>query len=216
MGACRDAGGRGTNRPRRCPSRTTGYAVASRFFDSPQMRFNIADAHVSALLLAGQIDGWARDGTTRAEAKLPRCRGHHSWSAPRSSVEPRSSRAGSTRPVHCWETQRPLCRRRGMRWAGDIRYHIPYATALAMRGATDEAAAVLTALDEVSAAIPQCWTTSAAWPVHGWRPGRAPSPRRSPRCCRPPKPPRPRDNSPPRCYACRPPSSSGITPLRLG
>ena len=37
----------------------TGYAVASRFFDSPQMRFNIADAHVSALLLAGQMaDGF--------------------------------------------------------------------------------------------------------------------------------------------------------------
>jgi len=33
----------------------TGYAVASRFFDSPPMRFNIIDAHVSALLLAGQM-----------------------------------------------------------------------------------------------------------------------------------------------------------------
>src|SRR6185503_12183369 len=32
-----------------------GYAVATRSFDAPQMRFNIADAHVSALLLAGRI-----------------------------------------------------------------------------------------------------------------------------------------------------------------
>ena len=32
-----------------------GYTVAARSFDAPHMRFNIADAHVSALLLAGRI-----------------------------------------------------------------------------------------------------------------------------------------------------------------
>src|SRR5882757_10438150 len=32
-----------------------GYAVATRSFDAPQMRFNIADAHVSALLLSGRV-----------------------------------------------------------------------------------------------------------------------------------------------------------------
>ncbi len=46
----------------------TGYAVASRFFDSPHMRFNIADAHVSALLLAGQMADGLRGGTTRVRA----------------------------------------------------------------------------------------------------------------------------------------------------
>ena len=50
----------------------TGYDVASRFFDSPQMRFNIADAHVSALLLAGQIE----DGLEMAEqVRRASCRG---------------------------------------------------------------------------------------------------------------------------------------------
>ena len=34
-----------------------GYTVATRSFDAPQMRFNIADAHVSALLLSGRISG---------------------------------------------------------------------------------------------------------------------------------------------------------------
>ncbi|HUL99087.1 MAG TPA: helix-turn-helix transcriptional regulator, partial [Mycobacterium sp.] len=33
-----------------------GYAVAARSFDAPQMRFNIADAHVSALLLSGRVN----------------------------------------------------------------------------------------------------------------------------------------------------------------
>src|SRR5262249_7200979 len=32
-----------------------GYSAAARSFDAPHMRFNIADAHVSALLLAGRI-----------------------------------------------------------------------------------------------------------------------------------------------------------------
>ena len=32
-----------------------GYTVATRSFDAPHMRFNIADAHISALLLAGRI-----------------------------------------------------------------------------------------------------------------------------------------------------------------
>src|SRR4029077_16277304 len=32
-----------------------GYTAATRSFDAPHMRFNIADAHVSALLLAGRI-----------------------------------------------------------------------------------------------------------------------------------------------------------------
>ena len=32
-----------------------GYTVATRSFDAPHMRFNIADAHVSALLLSGRV-----------------------------------------------------------------------------------------------------------------------------------------------------------------
>ncbi|EHB58491.1 transcriptional regulator, LuxR family [Mycolicibacterium rhodesiae JS60] len=33
----------------------TGYQAATRRFDAPQMRFNIADAHLTALLLAGHV-----------------------------------------------------------------------------------------------------------------------------------------------------------------
>ncbi|PRC52125.1 helix-turn-helix transcriptional regulator, partial [Mycobacterium sp. ITM-2017-0098] len=33
-----------------------GYLAATRPFDAPHMRFNIADSHVSALLLAGRVD----------------------------------------------------------------------------------------------------------------------------------------------------------------
>ena len=32
-----------------------GYTVATRSFDAPHMRFNIADAHISALLLSGRV-----------------------------------------------------------------------------------------------------------------------------------------------------------------
>ena len=32
-----------------------GYTAATRSFDAPHMRFNIADAHISALLLSGRI-----------------------------------------------------------------------------------------------------------------------------------------------------------------
>ena len=33
----------------------TGYTGATRSFDAPHMRFNIADAHISALLLSGRV-----------------------------------------------------------------------------------------------------------------------------------------------------------------
>ena len=50
-----------------------GYAVATRSLDAPHMRFNIADAEVSALLLAGQVTD-AREvaeRTRRQAANLP-------------------------------------------------------------------------------------------------------------------------------------------------
>jgi hypothetical protein len=34
-----------------------GYTAAARSFDAPHMRFNIADAHVGALLLSGRVEG---------------------------------------------------------------------------------------------------------------------------------------------------------------
>jgi len=123
----------------------TGHAVASRFFDSPQMRFNIADAHVTALLLAGQID----DGLEVAQrvreqgAEMPGAAqlvgtaiaGRAALFAGR--LDEACARLGNAAPALSASGN-------AMGWG--YRYHIPYATALAMRGATDEAAAVLAAL----------------------------------------------------------------------
>ena len=45
-----------------------GYAVATRSLDAPHMRFNIADAEVSALLMSGQVTDRARRGRAHARA----------------------------------------------------------------------------------------------------------------------------------------------------
>jgi DNA-binding CsgD family transcriptional regulator len=125
----------------------TGYDVASRFFDSPQMRFNIADAHVSALLLAGQIeDGLERAEQVRGEAaEVP--------GAPQlvgNAIVGRAALFAGRLDSACalLGTAAPALSASGNAMGWGFRYHIPYATALAMRGATEEAAAVLAALDE--------------------------------------------------------------------
>jgi DNA-binding CsgD family transcriptional regulator len=126
---------------------TTGYAVASRFFDSPQMRFNIADAHVSALLLAGQIAvGLETAEQVRGEAAevpgVPQLVG--------TAIVGRAALfAGRLESAFALlGTAAPALSASGNAMGWGFRYHIPYATALAMRGATEEAAAVLAALDE--------------------------------------------------------------------
>ena len=51
-----------------------GYIAATRSFDAPHMRFNIADSHVGALVLSGRI-GDAADVVERVQqqaADLPR------------------------------------------------------------------------------------------------------------------------------------------------
>ena len=45
-----------------------GYAVATRSLDAPHMRFNIADAEVSALLMSGQVTDRDRRGRAHARA----------------------------------------------------------------------------------------------------------------------------------------------------
>src|SRR6478609_10636833 len=123
----------------------TGHAVASRFFDSPQMRFNIADAHVTALLLAGRID----DGLEVAQrvreqgAEMP-------GAAPLvgTAIAGRAALFAGRLDEACARlgNAAPALSASGNAMGWGYRYHIPYATALAMRGATDEAAAVLAAL----------------------------------------------------------------------
>jgi DNA-binding CsgD family transcriptional regulator len=123
----------------------TGYAVASRFFDSPQMRFNIADGHVSALLLAGQID----EG--HAEAQRVREQGAEMPGATQlvgTAIAGRAALFAGRLDEACalLGTAAPALSASGNQMGWGYRYHIPYATALAMRGATDDAAVVLTAL----------------------------------------------------------------------
>jgi DNA-binding CsgD family transcriptional regulator/tetratricopeptide (TPR) repeat protein len=126
----------------------TGYAVASRFFDSPHQRFNIADAHVSALLLAGQMaDGFKVAQRVYEEgAEMPGA-AHLLGTAIAGRAALFAGRLDSARALLGKAAPALSASVNAKGWG--FRYHIPYATALAMRGATDEAAAVLAALDEI-------------------------------------------------------------------
>jgi DNA-binding CsgD family transcriptional regulator/tetratricopeptide (TPR) repeat protein len=126
----------------------TGYALASRFFDSPQMRFNIDDAHVSALLLAGQI----AEGLEVAQRVREQCAGmpgaaHLLGTA----IAGRAALFAGDLDSACalLGNAAPALSASGNSVGWGHRYHIPYATALAMRGAIDEATAVLAALDKI-------------------------------------------------------------------
>ena len=125
----------------------TGYAIASRFFDSPQMRFNIADAHVSALLLAGEIDSGL------AEAQRVREQGAEMPGATQlvgTAIAGRAALFAGRLEEACalLGTAAPALSASGNEMGWGYRYHIPYAIALAMRGSTDEAAAVLASLEK--------------------------------------------------------------------
>jgi DNA-binding CsgD family transcriptional regulator len=126
----------------------TGYAVASRFLDSPQMRFNIADAHVSALLLAGQIEDGLEvaQGVREQGAEMP-----GAAQMVGTAIAGRAALFAGRLDEACalLGIAAPALSASGNAMGWGYRYHIPYATALAMRGATDEAAAVLAALEKI-------------------------------------------------------------------
>jgi DNA-binding CsgD family transcriptional regulator len=125
-----------------------GYAVATRFFDAPQMKFNIADAHVSALVLAGRVqDALAVAERVRQEAAdLP--------GAARLLGAAVAGRA-ALGAGHL-ETARSLLEQSAVALSASgheigwgYRYRVPATTALAMRGATGEATNALSALDKL-------------------------------------------------------------------
>jgi len=126
----------------------TGYAVASRFFDSPHMRCNIADAHVSALLLAGQMtDALEVAQRVREQgAEMPGA-AHLLGTAIAGRAALFAGRLDSACAL--LGNAAPALSASGNAMGWGYRYHLPYATALAMRGATDEAAAVLAGLDKI-------------------------------------------------------------------
>jgi DNA-binding CsgD family transcriptional regulator len=124
-----------------------GYDVATRTLDAPHMRFNIADAEVSALVLAGQVSDALAVGTrTRQQADdLP-------GAAPLlgAAVAGRAALgAGDLQNASALLEYASVGLSASYPEGWGYRYRIPLATALAMRGMTGEAAATLDELAKV-------------------------------------------------------------------
>jgi DNA-binding CsgD family transcriptional regulator len=125
-----------------------GYIVATRTLDAPHMRFNIADAEVSALLLAGHVAG-AREVAERTRRQAANLPGAAQLLG--AAVEGRAALGAGDLHNASLLLERAvdgLSVSHSNGWG--YRYRIPHATALAMRGLTHEATAALAALDEVS------------------------------------------------------------------
>ena len=173
-----------------------GYTVATRSFDAPHMRFNIADAHVSALLLAGRIAD-ALDVAERVRQQAADLPGAAQLLG--AAVAGRAALGAGRLDSACAlleqaavRTVRLACHRLGIPLsrptrdcARDARFNrarrpprLPRSTSCDVRFGR--------------------WTMNGAWPGRGWPPARAPSVRRSPSCCRRPKGRQPRGNSRPK------------------
>ena len=124
-----------------------GYTVATRSFDAPHMRFNIADAHVSALLLAGRIADAldVAERVRRQAADLPGA-AQLLGAAVAGQAALGAGRLHSAGAL-LEEAAVGLSATHASGWG--YRYHVPRATALAMCGATVEAAAAVAALDKL-------------------------------------------------------------------
>jgi DNA-binding CsgD family transcriptional regulator len=125
-----------------------GYIVATRSFDAPQMRFNIADAHVGALLLSGRVSD-AVDVAERVRqlaADLPGTA--HLLGA---AVAGRAALGAGRLDTACLllEHAAVALSDSGYDIGWGYRYHVPLSTALAMRGSPREAAAALATLDKL-------------------------------------------------------------------
>ena len=124
-----------------------GYTVATRSFDAPHMRFNIADAHVSALMLSGRMTD-ALDVAERVRGQAADLPGAAQLLG--AAVAGRAALGGGDLDSACLlreQAAESLSASHAIGWG--YRYHVPRATALAMRGSTDEAAAALAALDKL-------------------------------------------------------------------
>ncbi len=125
-----------------------GYAVAARSFDAPHMRFNIADAHVSALLLSGRV-GEALEVAEQVRQQAAALPG----TAPSlgAAVEGRAALGAGrldTAAVLLEQAAEGFSASHSIGWG--YRYRVPLVVALAMRGSTSEAVAALAALDDVT------------------------------------------------------------------
>jgi DNA-binding CsgD family transcriptional regulator len=125
-----------------------GYTGATRSFDAPQMKFNIADAHVSALLLSGRI-GDAVDVAERVRrqaADLPGAA--HLLGAAVAGRAALGAGRLDTASLLLGQAADALSDL-GYAVGWGYRYHVPRTTALAVLGSTDEAATALEALDKL-------------------------------------------------------------------
>jgi DNA-binding CsgD family transcriptional regulator len=123
-----------------------GYTAVARSFDAPHMRFNIADAHVSALLLAGRI-AEAVDLAERVRQQAADLPGAAQMLG--AAVAARAALgAGRLHSAGALFEQAAvgLSATHALGWG--YRYHVPRATALAMCGSTVAAATALAALDK--------------------------------------------------------------------
>jgi DNA-binding CsgD family transcriptional regulator/tetratricopeptide (TPR) repeat protein len=124
-----------------------GYTTATRSFDAPHMRFNIADAHISALLLSGRI-GDAVEVAERVRQQAAELPGAAELIG--SGVAGRAALGAGRLDTACVMLERAaegLSASHAIGWG--YRYHIPRTTALAVRGSTGEAIATLAVLDKL-------------------------------------------------------------------
>jgi DNA-binding CsgD family transcriptional regulator len=125
-----------------------GYAIATRCSDAPHMRFNIADSHVTALVLAGgigealEVAEWARGQA----ADLP---GTAHLLGP--AIGGRAALAAGRLVEACslLENASGALAAKGHEQGWGYRYGIPRATAMAMGGAWEDATTVLEKLQTV-------------------------------------------------------------------
>jgi DNA-binding CsgD family transcriptional regulator len=125
-----------------------GYTVVTRSFDAPQMRFNIADAHISALLLSGRV-GDAVEVATRVRQQAADLPGAAQLLG--AAVAGRAALGAGRLDTACLllEQAAVALSASGHAIGWGYRYHVPLSAALAIRGSIGEAAAVLAALDEL-------------------------------------------------------------------
>jgi DNA-binding CsgD family transcriptional regulator len=124
-----------------------GYAVATRSLDAPQMRFNIADAEVSALLLAGRVTDAVdvAERTRQQAADLP-----GTAQLLGAAIAGRAALGAGDLHNACLLLEQAaagLSKSHPGGWG--YRYRIAHATALAIHGRISEAAAALAALGKV-------------------------------------------------------------------
>ncbi|WP_235676004.1 LuxR C-terminal-related transcriptional regulator [Mycolicibacter arupensis] len=126
----------------------TGYAIAARSLDAPHMMFNIADAHVSALIWAGRLDDAlaVAERVRRQAADLPGA-AQLLGAAIAGRAALGAGRLDSADQLLGQVAVAFSDSGHGSGWG--YRYLLPQITAVALRGRTDDAAAALERLDAV-------------------------------------------------------------------